>query len=145
MQEYGAPIGVSSKLSMGAACHSSGHPSFGPPLELRTIKGEPLFMRLAMNGCEVAGEKLTVVHMRESTLAAAVDERRLKLHVSTDGCIMDISHGTPKALFGFPAKKVGGAGLWRRCVCVCAGGSHGRGQAAAKCPVLAVMIHHRLL
>jgi hypothetical protein len=76
------------------------------------MKGEPLYMRLALQSCDIAGEKLTVVHLHESTLAAAMDERRLKLQVSSDGRVMGVSPGTPKTLFGYPPKKVGASSGW---------------------------------
>ncbi len=107
LQEYATPIGTGSKLSSSAARSGSSTPLvFGPTLELRSLDGQPLYMRLALQSCDISGEKLTVVHLRESTLAAAVDERRLKLQVSSDGRIMGVSPGTPKALFGFLPRKV---------------------------------------
>ncbi|PNH03085.1 hypothetical protein TSOC_010874 [Tetrabaena socialis] len=84
----------------------------GPTLELRSISGQPLYARTAVYSKDLGGETLHFVRLDWSSLGAALAERRLRLTVSPDCTIADISRATPPQLLGFDPAMLAGRLLW---------------------------------
>ncbi|KAG2494506.1 hypothetical protein HYH03_007274 [Edaphochlamys debaryana] len=84
----------------------------GPTLELRTVGGKPLYMAVAVTTSDMGGEPTHVVRMAKSSLDVALAERRVRLSVSADGRITNISKGPAAAVMSLKKSEVLGRGLW---------------------------------
>ncbi|KAG2494507.1 hypothetical protein HYH03_007275 [Edaphochlamys debaryana] len=84
----------------------------GPTLELRTVGGKPLYMAVAVTTSDMGGEPTHVVRMAKSSLDVALAERRVRLSVSADGRITNISKGPAAGVLGLKKSEVLGRGLW---------------------------------
>ncbi|KAG2494502.1 hypothetical protein HYH03_007271 [Edaphochlamys debaryana] len=84
----------------------------GPTLELRTVGGKPLYMAVAVTTNDMGGEPTHVVRMAKSSLDVALAERRVRLSVSADGRITNISKGPAAGVLGLKKSEVLGRGLW---------------------------------
>ncbi|EFJ45151.1 hypothetical protein VOLCADRAFT_94559 [Volvox carteri f. nagariensis] len=84
----------------------------GPTLELRTAGGKPLYMNVCVSSMDTAaGESTHVIRLARSSLETALAERRLRLGVTEDGLVSQVSEGAAK-LFGLEPGKIIGRGLW---------------------------------
>ncbi|KAG2494508.1 hypothetical protein HYH03_007276 [Edaphochlamys debaryana] len=84
----------------------------GPTLELRTVSGKPLYMAVAVTTSDMGGEPTHVVRMAKSSLDVALAERRVRLSVSADGRITNISKGPAAGVLGLKKSEVLERGLW---------------------------------
>ncbi|PNH08057.1 Tiny macrocysts protein B, partial [Tetrabaena socialis] len=84
----------------------------GPTQELRTLGGKPLYMHVSVAAADMMGEMVHVVHMARSSLETCLSERRLRLTISSEGIITEVSKDTPASLFGLDPSQIIGRGLY---------------------------------
>ncbi|KAG2435422.1 hypothetical protein HYH02_011922 [Chlamydomonas schloesseri] len=83
-----------------------------PTLELRSMTGRPLYMHVSITTGDLNGESTHVISLQRSSLETALSERRVRLTVSDDCLVRDISQGLAAHMLGLDAKRVVGRGLW---------------------------------
>ncbi|KAG2435423.1 hypothetical protein HYH02_011923 [Chlamydomonas schloesseri] len=83
-----------------------------PTLELHSMTGRPLYMHVSITTGDLNGESTHVISLQRSSLETALSERRVRLTVSEDCLVRDISQGLAAHMLGLDAKRVVGRGLW---------------------------------
>lgn len=68
-------------------------------------------VKLNIRSTEEGGEPQHVIKLLPSSLARGLDERRVRLHVSPAGMVLDVSGDNPTSLFGFDPRVLVGRSL----------------------------------
>ncbi|GIL60368.1 hypothetical protein Vafri_14969 [Volvox africanus] len=85
----------------------------GTSMQMHDAHGQKLFMHVATTNMEVVGEHLHIIRMAQSSQENAVSERRVRLHVNSEGVITGLAKDTHcQQLFGFDPSQVLGRALW---------------------------------
>ncbi|GIL80540.1 hypothetical protein Vretimale_16032 [Volvox reticuliferus] len=85
----------------------------GTSMEMHDAHGQKFFMHVAASNMEVVGEHLHIIRMAQSSQELAVAERRVRLHVNSEGVITGFAKDMHcQQLFGFDPSQVLGRALW---------------------------------